>query len=139
MPRRRLEDEIEEILETADPDDKISTRTGRDPDENLVTWEDVPRRVPSRRKRGARQRRDGPPLFTSSRLIVAAVIVLVVAIATKFMLMWMLGLVAILGVAAYYVRQQEKSGRRGPTRYWRDSPIDYGDDEDPPPPGWRGG
>ena len=159
MPKNRYEDEIEEILQNADPDDEISSKrnepesstessTPTSPKEGtLVAWEEVPNEVPQPQQRKSRSSRaSGPPLLTSNRLIVAAVVLFVVGLAVRPLLLPMFIAAVVLGASAYLLNQNEKKNQPGgaskrPRKYWRDSPIDFDedDDQDPPPNQWRGG
>jgi hypothetical protein len=158
MPKNRYEDEIEEILQNADPDDEISSKrekpesppessTPTSPKEGkLVAWEEVPKEVPQPRQRRSRSSRaSGPPLLTSNRLIVAAVVLFVIGLAVRTLLLPMFIAAVVLGTGAYLISQNEKKGQPGGasrrrTKYWRDAPIDFDedDDQDPPPNQWRG-
>ena len=163
MPKNRYEDEIEEILQNADPDDEILSKdkeaqehqqpaesfTSTPPIEGkLVAWDEVPKEVPKPRRRKSRtSRASGPPIFTANRLIVAAVVFFVIGLAVRPLLLYMFIAAVVLGTNAYLMSQNEKKNQPGGgtsrrrTKYWRDAPIDFdeGDDQDPPPNQWRGG
>jgi hypothetical protein len=162
MPKDKYEDEIEEILQNADPDDEISSDREEQPDAELaqgaptvmepkegklVAWEEVPKEIPQpRRQRSRRSRSSGPPIFTANRLIVGAVILFVIGLAVRPLLLYAFIAAVVLGASAYLMSQNEKKSQPGGssrrrTKYWRDAPIDFSDDddEDAPPNQWRGG
>ena len=151
MPRKRYEEEIEEILENMDPaDDSGPGDRARDdgseaaddaPKEGqLVSWDEVPEKPKRRRPSGRGRRRSGgsggasPFVITPTRLVVGAVIVVVIVLATSY---WPLLILALILFGVAYALNKRKGGpglmSAGTTRrqkYWRDSPIDF-DDEDP--------
>jgi hypothetical protein len=163
MPKNRYEDEIEEILQNADPDDEILSKdkeaqehqqpmessTLIPPKEGkLVAWDEVPKEVPKPRRRKSRTSPvSGPPIFTVNRLIVAAVVLFVIGLAIRPLLLYMFIAAVVLGTSAYLKSQNEKKNQPGGgtsrrrTKYWRDAPINFDDDDDkdPPPNQWRGG
>ncbi|NQW18784.1 MAG: hypothetical protein HQ478_15025 [Chloroflexi bacterium] len=152
MPKDRYEDEIEEILQKADPDDDISSKAKERPevpkDGKLVAWEEVPKEISQPRRPKSRSAQGSSlPAITANRLIVAAVIIFVIGLAVRPILLYAFIIAAVLGAGAYYLTQREKKNhpgttRRGPTKYWRNAPIDFKDDEDEqdgPPNKWRGG
>jgi hypothetical protein len=166
MPKKRYEDEIEEILQNADPDDDISSKSEEPPEVleppgsptlleppepkegKLVAWEEVPKEIPQPRRRKSRSSRpSGPPIFTSNRLIVAAVILFVIGLAVRPIFLYAFIAAVVLGASAYLISQSEKKNQPGGssrrrTKYWRDAPIDFSDDDDEqdgPPNQWRGG
>ena len=139
MPRKRYEEEIEEILEKMDPvDGRVENKSPEESRENektgrLIPWEDVPKsRSEPRRARRRRSSGAFSIVITPTRLIVAAVFVVVFVLATNF---WPLMIVALLlfGGAYYMNKRRGGPGLLTGTRqrkYSRDSPIDF-DDEDP--------
>jgi hypothetical protein len=161
MPKDKYEDEIEEILQNADPDDEISSKneepaTPQEPIElseskegKLVAWEEVPKELPEPRRRKSRSSRPGaPPIFTANRLIVGAVAFFVIGLAVRPILLYAFIAAVVLAASAYLLSQNEKKNQPGGgtssrrTKYWRDAPIDFSDDDDDqdaPPNQWRGG
>ena len=163
MPKDKYEDEIEEILQNADPDDELSSNREEPPDAGtpqgspttmepkegkLVAWDEVPTELPEpRRQKSRSSRSSSAPIFTSNRLIVAAVVLFVIGLAVRPILLYMFIAAAILGAGAYLMSQNEKKSQpqgrsRRRTKFWRDAPIDFGDDDDDdaaPPNQWRGG
>ena len=146
VPKKRYEEEIEEILEKMDSPDartenervkgQTSAESEVDPkDGRLISWEEVPesRPEPLRPRRGRRRQssRTSSIVITPTRLIVAAVIVVIFILATKI---WPLMIVAVLLFGGAYFMNKRRGGpgllsgtRQG--RYWRGSPIDFEDEE----------
>ena len=121
MPRKRYEEEIEEILENMDPaddggpgdraPDDVSDVADDAPKEGqLVSWDEVPD-APEPRRRSNRGRRSsgsrsGSSIFlTPNRLVVGAVIMVVIVLATKFWPLLILALILFGG--AYFLNKRK--------------------------------
>ena len=123
MPRKRYEEEIEEILENMDPEDErgpgdrppndVSEVADDAPKEGqLVSWDEVPEKPKRRRPSGGGRRRGGSGrassfVMTPTRLVVGAVIVVVIVLATSY---WPLLILALILFGGAYALNKRKGG-----------------------------